>query len=274
MKCGILFIALVSVLSLDANAVSVDYYPHDHHSHPAHVKYIEPTHVKPVNYIQSAPIAPVYKHIQAAPVKYVHPEPHHVKYVDNHYAKKFYEPEYKHVEYDAPAQYEFGYDVNDPNTGDVKSHSEKRDGHTVHGSYTVLDPDGFKRIVEYTADEHNGFNAVVRREPVDVKVIKKVYEPELVKHVAPVAVKYYTPQHEAIVAEPPKYVAPVHQKVFSPIVKQYTVPPQYYAKPEHPKFFKPIETVAKIVKPSYEYDPHPHHTAVKYVTPGQHYNHY
>lgn len=37
---------------------------------------------------------------------------------------------------------EFGYDVHDPNTGDVKSHSEKRDGHTVHGSYTVLDPDG------------------------------------------------------------------------------------------------------------------------------------
>lgn len=85
------------------NAVSVDYYPHDPHAHhvkyvePAH-KYIEPAHVKSVNYIQPAPIAPVYKHIPAAPVKYVHPEPHHVKYVDSpHYVK--------HVEYDTPAQY-------------------------------------------------------------------------------------------------------------------------------------------------------------------------
>lgn len=111
----------------------------------------------------------------------------------------------------------------------------------------------------------------MRREPADVKIVKKVYEPELVKHVAPV--KYYTPQHEAIVAAPPKYVAPVAQKVFAPIVKQYTTP-QYYAPPEHPKFFKPVETVAKFVKPAYEYDPHPHHTAVKYVTPAPHYNHY
>lgn len=133
----------------------------------------------------------------------------------------------------------------------------------------------FKRIVEYTADEHNGFNAVVRREPVDGKIIKKVYEPELVKHVAPV--KYFTPQSEAIVANPSKYVTPVHQKIVAPIaVKQFTSSqypvPQYYAPPEHPKFFKPVEKFNKFVKPAYEYEPH--HTAVKYVTPAPHYNHY
>lgn len=133
----------------------------------------------------------------------------------------------------------------------------------------------FKRIVEYTADEHNGFNAVVRREPTDIKLIKKVYEPELVKHVAPV--KYYAPQPEpAIIAATPKYVQPVHQKIVAPIVKTYTAPqypvPQYYAPPEHPKFFKPVEKVTKYVKPAYEYEPH--HTAVKYVTPAPHYHHY
>lgn len=117
---------------------------------------------------------------------------------------------------------------------------------------------------------------MVRREPTDVKIIKKVYEPEhLVKHVAPV--KYYSPQPEAIVSHTPKYVTPVHQKVIAPIVKQYTSPqypvPQYYAPPEHPKYFKPVEKFTKYVKPAYEYEPH--HTAVKYVTPApHHYNHY
>lgn len=132
------------MLSL-ANAVSLDYYPHDPHAHPAHVKYIEPNHIKPIKYFQSAPTVPHYKHIPAAPVKYIqpehhavkyiHPEPHPVKYIENpHYAK--------HVEYDEPVHYEFGYDVHDPHTGDVKSHSEKRDGHSVQGRYEILDPDG------------------------------------------------------------------------------------------------------------------------------------
>lgn len=138
----------------------------------------------------------------------------------------------------------------------------------------------FKRIVEYTADEHNGFNAVVRREPVDVKHIKKVYEPEVVKQVAP-AIKYYSPQPQyqpqpqpqAFIAPAQKLFTPsVHQKVIAPIVKQY-VTPQYYAPPEHPKFFaKPVQRIAKVVKPSYEYEPQ--HTSVKYVNSAPHYNQY
>lgn len=130
----------------------------------------------------------------------------------------------------------------------------------------------FKRIVEYTADDHNGFNAVVRREPTDVKIIKKVYEPEVVKAVAPIPaapIKYYTPQPEIISATPKYFSAPIHQKVIAPIVKTYASPPQYYAPPEHPKFFKPL--APKFVKPAFGYDPH---TAVKYVTPSPHYNHY
>lgn len=229
------------------------------HAHPGHVKYIEPAHLKQVNYIQSAPIVK-----QAVPVKYVHQDPHAVKYIENpHYAK--------HVDYDEPAHYEYGYDVHDDHTGDYKSHTEKRDGNTVHGRYEVLDPDGFKRIVEYTADEHNGFNAVVRREPSDLKVVKKVYDvhqPEFIKSV-PQPIKYY-PQQSSYVQPQQKYFsAPVHQKIVQPIVKQYTTP-QYYAPPEHPKFFKPaVEKVTKFVKPVYDSDPH---TGVKYVQP--HYNQY
>lgn len=127
---------------LKLNGALSEYYPHDHNVHPGHghVKYIEPphvSHVKSVKYLQPAPIAPVGHLAPIAPVvKHIAPAPHHHKYIQPapHYVKQ--------VEYDQPAQYEFGYDVHDPHTGDIKSHSEKRDGHTVQGRYEVLDPDG------------------------------------------------------------------------------------------------------------------------------------
>ncbi|KAI5726540.1 hypothetical protein M8J76_004561 [Diaphorina citri] len=65
---------------------------------------------------------------------------------------------------DAYPKYDFGYDINDPHTGDYKSQKEERDGDYVKGSYSLVEPDGSKRTVEYTADEHNGFNAVVHKE--------------------------------------------------------------------------------------------------------------
>lgn len=52
--------------------------------------------------------------------------------------------------------------MHDPKTHDVKNHWEHRDGDAVHGSYSLLQPDGHVRVVEYTADKHNGFNAHVR----------------------------------------------------------------------------------------------------------------
>lgn len=77
-------------------------------------------------------------------------------------------PAYKHIEYEnAPAQYEFNYEVHDEHTGDIKSQKETRNGDNVQGYYTIVDADGYRRIVEYTADEHHGFNAVVRREPIE-----------------------------------------------------------------------------------------------------------
>ncbi|XP_037823682.1 adult-specific cuticular protein ACP-22-like [Lucilia sericata] len=58
-------------------------------------------------------------------------------------------------------KYEFSYGVKDPKTGDIKSQSETRDGGNVKGSYTVKEADGTTRHVEYSADKHKGFNAVV-----------------------------------------------------------------------------------------------------------------
>ncbi|KAJ8966925.1 hypothetical protein NQ314_003220 [Rhamnusium bicolor] len=40
---------------------------------------------------------------------------------------------------------------------------EERDGDVVKGYYTVAEPDGTLRTVHYTADDHNGFNAVVEK---------------------------------------------------------------------------------------------------------------
>ncbi|XP_050058873.1 cuticle protein 7-like isoform X1 [Aphis gossypii] len=76
----------------------------------------------------------------------------------NHRHNGYYEPA------DAPAKYNFAYDVSDAYTGDYKTQTEERDGDYVRGQYTVVEPDGTRRVVDYTADEQNGFNAVVSKE--------------------------------------------------------------------------------------------------------------
>nr|CAD7578272.1 unnamed protein product [Timema californicum] len=73
------------------------------------------------------------------------------------------------------AQYSYAYDIQDALTGDSKSHHETRDGDVVKGSYSLVEADGTRRIVDYTADPVNGFNAVVRHEPIHGQV-KVIYE--------------------------------------------------------------------------------------------------
>ncbi|KAF9811879.1 hypothetical protein SFRURICE_021236 [Spodoptera frugiperda] len=60
-------------------------------------------------------------------------------------------------------RYGFNYAVNDPLTGDQKAQTESRDGGYVKGSYSLTEPDGTLRVVDYTADPVSGFNAVVKR---------------------------------------------------------------------------------------------------------------
>lgn len=60
-------------------------------------------------------------------------------------------------------KYEFNYGVEDGDTGDKKSQYEVRDGDVVKGEYSLVEPDGSIRIVQYTADPENGFNAVVTK---------------------------------------------------------------------------------------------------------------
>lgn len=125
-----------------------------------------------------------------------------------------------HVEYpDSPPHYDFSYGVHDAHTGDIKQQQESRKGDVVHGSYSLIDSDGYKRTVEYTADDHHGFNAVVHREPshvkipVPVQVHKVIAAPvhHAIHHIAP-AVHVSAVHHVAA----PVHYAPV-SKIVSPV---------------------------------------------------------
>ncbi|KAG8248553.1 hypothetical protein J6590_036910 [Homalodisca vitripennis] len=67
-------------------------------------------------------------------------------------------------EYDPNPQYTFSYNVAEPLTGDFKDQEETRNGDVVQGRYSLLEADGSRRVVEYTADPVGGFNAVVSKE--------------------------------------------------------------------------------------------------------------
>ncbi|XP_019875361.1 larval cuticle protein A2B-like [Aethina tumida] len=110
-------------------------------------------------------------------------------------------------EYDPHPQYNYGYEVQDGLTGDSKSQHESRDGDVVQGSYSLIDADGHKRTVQYTADPIHGFNAEVIREPLAVKAVA----PVVAKVAAPLA--YAAPI--AKIASPYGYSAPAAKLVSS-----------------------------------------------------------
>lgn len=113
---------------------------------------------------QIAYAAPIAK-VAAAPVAYAAPIAKTVEDFDPH------------------PQYQYAYDINDSLTGDSKSQQETRDGDVVSGSYSLTDPDGTRRTVEYVADPVNGFNAVVHKEPL----VAKVAAAPVAAYAAPVA---------------------------------------------------------------------------------------
>ncbi|KAJ8731931.1 hypothetical protein PYW08_014661 [Mythimna loreyi] len=116
------------------------------------------------NHYAAAPLA-TYAHatplVHAAPVVHapvVHAAPVAYAPVDTH---EGYYSHGGHEDYYSHPKYKYSYSVEDPHTGDHKSQHEVRDGDVVKGEYSLLQPDGSFRKVSYTADDHNGFNAVV-----------------------------------------------------------------------------------------------------------------
>lgn len=77
---------------------------------------------------------------------------------------EYHDHGYEHNEHYAATPYHFEYGVKDPHTQDIKSQHETSDGHgNVKGSYSLVEPDGSTRVVEYTADHEHGFNAKVKK---------------------------------------------------------------------------------------------------------------
>lgn len=74
---------------------------------------------------------------------------------------QIYQDEHQH----SGPNYSYGYSVRDDWSGDWKSQHESRHGDRVRGQYRMLESDGTERIVDYSADERNGFKAIVRNEP-------------------------------------------------------------------------------------------------------------
>ena len=72
------------------------------------------------------------------------------------------------LQYDSNPNYNFAYEVNDAHTGDIKSQHESRRGDTVLGQYSLLQPDGVRRTVDYRADDHTGFLATVNNHGIPV----------------------------------------------------------------------------------------------------------
>lgn len=114
------------------------------------------------------------------------------------------------TDYDPNPSYSYAYDVQDHLTGDSKSQEESRQGDVVQGSYSLTEPDGTRRVVHYTADPVNGFNAVVDRQGPGVQKAVVAAAPVVAKVAAPVA--YAAPV--AKIAAPLGYAS--YAKVASP----------------------------------------------------------
>lgn len=112
--------------------------------------------------------------------------------------------------FDAVPQYSYAYDVQDALTGDSKAQYETRNGDIVQGSYSLIEADGTRRIVDYTADPINGFNAVVNREPAVA--------------VAPVVAKTAIAPVAARAVYPAAPIAPVAARVVAPVAARAVYP--------------------------------------------------
>ncbi|XP_037945257.1 protein PFC0760c-like [Teleopsis dalmanni] len=68
------------------------------------------------------------------------------------------------IDYIAKPEYEFAYGVEDAQNYLLQNRKETRNGDEVKGVYSVVDPDGTLRVVKYTADNVNGFQASVTKD--------------------------------------------------------------------------------------------------------------
>jgi Insect cuticle protein len=144
------FVFFAMIAAAATHAVPSGYKVEVHHDH-------YPVHHHEA-YHHSAPVAVEAVHYGGGEESYGHGGGHD----DSH--DYYHHPSYK-----------FEYGVKDDHTGDHKSHWEHRDGDVVKGEYSLDEADGTKRVVSYTSDKHNGFQAVVKK-------IGHAHHPEVQHH--------------------------------------------------------------------------------------------
>ena len=118
------------------------------------------------------------------------------------------------ADYHHEPKYAYAYGVQDTLTGDQKHHEERRDGDVVEGSYSLLEADGTRRTVHYTADSVNGFNAVVDKQPA---VVAKIAAPVVAKVATPVVAKIAAPVVAAPAGYAYSYGSPAYAKLAAPV---------------------------------------------------------
>lgn len=146
--------------------------------------------------------------------------------------------------------YHFNYGVKDLHTGDLKSQWEHREGDVVKGSYSLMEPDGSIRTVDYTADSRNGFNAVVSKSGHNVHSTAGGHQEH---HKTPAA--YEDKEHQQFVI-PLSYAqlqpspSPVYKQQFAlPAYKQPTK--QKFAAPSYNKYLQSSPAPSKYPPPLY-----------------------
>lgn len=115
--------------------------------------------------------------------------------------------------------------MHDGHTGDVKSQHEVRDGDVVKGQYSLVEPDGSVRTVDYTADDHNGFNAVVSKSAPTVHAHAV--------HAAPIVAHHAAPVVHAVHAAPAHHVYAAHAPAVHHAVVAHHAAPAHYAAAAH-----------------------------------------
>ena len=141
-------------------------------------------------------------------------------------------------------KYDFNYGVSDPYSGDQKSHVESRDGDVVRGQYRLVDADGTERVVTYTADDVNGFQATVEKRPLGYGAAPAVHSGAHVYSPVPTAVSHQQVSKQegpdVPVVRETIHTAPVVAKVpVVPAPVQAPVPAYQYAAAPAPVPYRP-----------------------------------
>lgn len=194
-----------------------------------------------------------------------------------------------YLDEDSPAKYDFSYSVHDTQTGDIKQQQETRDGDSVRGQYSLVDADGLHRIVDYTADDVNGFQATVRRVPITrplepIHPVKVVASP-VVKYISAAPAAHYSKaapvttvythaapvSHHYTAAAPTPTVyhsAPVARYVSAPVARYHSASPvtQYTASSPITHYSSAPVYTARVSPLAYQYAP------IAYQTPAHTYH--